>query len=178
MISLVRRFVYWSKIDQDIKNIVMSCRRCSLSAKSPTVIYQPWPNAVKYLRLDYIEIARDMWMVVMSWLSSSFSKWLEIFKWRNITSIVNVKFLHELVSRFGFLDILWVNFKHVCQYYAVEHVTTKPYHPTMLKILLIHNTASRISPQKLMLKNKFKSVLDKFLPAKKSLKILKVRNYL
>lgn len=102
MMPLVRRFVYWSKIDQDIQNIVRLCRWCSLSAKFLTVIYQSWPNAVKYLRLDCIVITLDMWMVVMSWLSSSFSKWFEIFKSISITSTVNVKFFHELVSRYGF----------------------------------------------------------------------------
>lgn len=41
---LMRCYIYWPKMDQDIENLVKSCRGFALAAKSLHIKIQPWPK--------------------------------------------------------------------------------------------------------------------------------------
>ena len=58
MKSLMRSYTYWPQMDNDIEKVVKTCRGCDLAAKSPLVIFQPWPKIdIPWFRLhiDYVE---------------------------------------------------------------------------------------------------------------------------
>ena len=44
MKSLMKSYMYWPKMDQDIEDLVRHCKGCQLAAKSPPVRTQPWPK--------------------------------------------------------------------------------------------------------------------------------------
>lgn len=69
MKSLRRGYTYWPRMDPDIGNVVKTCRRCALAAKSPPVKLQPWP------KMD-----RQYYLVVVD----RCTKWPEIFKRKDI----------------------------------------------------------------------------------------------
>ena len=45
MKGLLRSFVYCSSMDQDITNMVKTCKGCALAAKAPPFTYKPWPKS-------------------------------------------------------------------------------------------------------------------------------------
>ena len=44
MKSLMRSFIYWPSMDQDITNMVKTCKSCALAAKAPPITHKPWPK--------------------------------------------------------------------------------------------------------------------------------------
>ena len=48
--SLIRRSVYWPNMDRDIADMIESCKRCVLAAKSPTKTGKPWPKQTIHCR--------------------------------------------------------------------------------------------------------------------------------
>ena len=44
MKSLMTSYTYWSKMNQDIEDLIRYCKGCQLAAKSPPVRTQPWPK--------------------------------------------------------------------------------------------------------------------------------------
>lgn len=44
MKSLMRSYVYWKNMNQDISQMVEICKGCNLAAKAPPVIHKPWPE--------------------------------------------------------------------------------------------------------------------------------------
>ena len=45
MKSLMRSFVYWPSIDQDITSMVKTCKGCALVAKAPPSTHKLWPKS-------------------------------------------------------------------------------------------------------------------------------------
>ena len=48
MKSLMRSFVNGSSMDQDITNMVKTCKGCALAAKAQPITHKPWPKSEQY----------------------------------------------------------------------------------------------------------------------------------
>ena len=44
MKSLMRSYVNWPKMDNDITDMIEKCKGCALVAKLPTTTFKPWPK--------------------------------------------------------------------------------------------------------------------------------------
>lgn len=104
MKSLMRCYTYWPKMDQDIKNLVKSCRGWTLAAKSLPIKILPWLKTdIPWSRI-YIDFTgllnRAYYLVVVD----SYTKWPEILKCRRPTTVVMINFLHKIFGRFGVPD--------------------------------------------------------------------------
>lgn len=55
-------------MDQDIQNMVKSCKGCALVTESPPVNYQPWPNTDKcwsWLHVDYARPSNGVYYLIV-----------------------------------------------------------------------------------------------------------------
>ena len=104
MKSLMRCYTFWPKIDEDIQNLVKSCRSCALAVKSPTIKFQPWSETeIQWSRL-YLDFTVPLNRAYYPVLVDSYTKWPEILKCRRPTTTVAINFLHEFFARFGVPD--------------------------------------------------------------------------
>lgn len=60
MKSIMRTYVYWPKMNQNIQNLVTSCRVYILAAELPPVNYQSWTNTDKPCSRLHIDYARPV----------------------------------------------------------------------------------------------------------------------
>ncbi|XP_049283851.1 uncharacterized protein K02A2.6-like [Anopheles funestus] len=139
MKALARSHIYWPLIDEDIKEIVLTCQACQAAAKSP-VHSTPvsWPDASapwQRVHIDYAgPINGDYFLLIID----AFSKWPEIVKTSSTTSASTIAVLRSIFARFG-LPITIVSdngtqftsaeFAEFCSRNGIEHKTIPPFHP-------------------------------------------------
>lgn len=138
MKSLMRSYVYWPRMDQNIQDMIKQYTGCQLAAKAPPIRTQPWPKTdVPWTRIhiDYAgPLKRYYYLVIVD----RFSKWPEVYRYKHPAASNTIKALDEIFSRFGVVNTI-VNdnatmftgkeFKDYCDSLAIEHVTTPTYNP-------------------------------------------------
>lgn len=106
MKALMRSFVYWPNMDNDITQMVEKCRGCAAAAKAPPIIQKPWPKVDRLwsrIHADYAGHIDGYYYLITV---DSFSKWPEVFRYKNPTTENTINCLHELFARFGVVDFL------------------------------------------------------------------------
>ena len=138
MKSLMRTFVYWPSMDQDITNMVKTCKGCALAAKAPPITHKTWPKSERpwsRIYIDYAGPLEDFYYLIVV---DSYSKWPEGLRCRKPTTATTINFLHKLLASFGVVDCLVSEnatqfssseFKEFCRTYQIKHITTPQYHP-------------------------------------------------
>lgn len=138
MKSLMRAYVYWKGMDNDVTTMVGRCKGCILASKSPNILHNPWPKTDKPWSRIHIDFAGPInkWHYLV--IVDSYSKWPEVFQMKKPTSQKVIYKLHELFARFGVPDTIVSDngtqftskdFADFCQNFQVEHVRIPPYHP-------------------------------------------------
>ncbi|XP_014788759.1 uncharacterized protein K02A2.6-like [Octopus bimaculoides] len=124
-------------MDCNVEEIVKACRGCALAAKAPTTKWQLWPKTnIPWSRLhvNYAGSLKSSYYLVVV---DSFSKWPAVHKCKKPTSVVTVRFLHKLFTRYGIPDTIVSDnrtqfssdeFRKFCKMFIIIHVTTPPYH--------------------------------------------------
>ena len=100
MKSLMRSYMYWLKMDQDIEDLVRHCKGCQLTAKSPPVRTQPWPKTDipwSHIHMDYAGPLNGYYLVIVD----SYSKWPEVFKYKHPTATNTIRALNKVFSQLG-----------------------------------------------------------------------------
>ena len=72
--SLMRSFFYRLSMDQDITNMVKTCKGCALSAKALPITHKPWPKSKQLwsrIHIDYTGQLKDFYYLI---LVDSYSK--------------------------------------------------------------------------------------------------------
>ena len=85
MKSLMRSYIYWPRMDQDIEKIIRECKGCQLAAKAPPIKTQPWSKTDTpwtRINIDYAGPLNGYYYLVMV---DSFSKWPEVYKCKHPT---------------------------------------------------------------------------------------------
>ena len=138
MKSLMRSFVYWPSMDQDITNMVKTCKCCVLAAKAPPITYKPWPKSEQpwsRIHRDYAGPLEDFYYLIVV---DNYSKWSEVLRCRKPTTATANNLLHELFARFGVVGCLVSDnatqftsseFKEFCETSQIKPITTPQYHP-------------------------------------------------
>lgn len=137
--ALARSYLWWPKLDQDIEKLILNCNSCRLSQPTPEkAVLIPWvPTDIPWSRIhvDFAGPIKDFSFLL---IIDSFSKWVEVFKTKNITSAFTISKLREVFSRFGLVDTLVSDngrqftaedFQAFMKSYGIKHVLTPPGHP-------------------------------------------------
>ena len=135
---LARSYMWWPKLDQNIEDIVKSCRECVTQRSLPPVAQLhswPWANQpMKRLHVDFAEI--EGWPVLV--VIDVHSKWIEAMPLRKATAATTVSALQTFFSNFGLPDELVSDnraqfmaqtFTDFCKFNGIKHSRTPPYHP-------------------------------------------------
>ncbi|XP_037929430.1 uncharacterized protein K02A2.6-like [Teleopsis dalmanni] len=105
--ALARSYVWWPNIDKDIVNLIDRCIPCKKvqpsPKKSPLI---PWemPSSVwSRIHIDFAGPVKNVYFLVVV---DAYSKWVEIFKTKQITAAFTVEKLEELFCRYGLVDAI------------------------------------------------------------------------
>ena len=140
MKSLMRGYVYWPKMDNDITDMIEKCKGCALAAKAPPTTFKPWLKTEQpWLRIhvDFAGPLEDFYNLIVV---DSYSKRPEVLRYRRPTTRTTIGFLHELFVRFGVVNCVvsdngsqftTVKFKEFCEIFQIKHIITPQYHPRL-----------------------------------------------
>ncbi|XP_037826351.1 uncharacterized protein K02A2.6-like [Lucilia sericata] len=137
--SLARSYVWWPEIDHDIEKYISNCIPCKMSQpspeKSPLMPWRPTDSPWSRLHIDFAGPIKDFHFLL---IIDSYSKWVEIFKTKSITSSFTISKLREVFGRFGLADILVSDngrqftaeeFQVFMKANNIKHILTAPGHP-------------------------------------------------
>ena len=135
---LARSYMWWTKIDCHIEEIVKTCKECAAQRSLPPVAplhSWPWANQpMKRLHIDFAEIEGFQVLVIID----VHSKWIEAIPLRNATATTTIQALKTFFSSFGLPgEIVSDNgpqftahpFQKFCEHNGIKHSRTPPYHP-------------------------------------------------
>ena len=138
MKSLMRSYVYWPKMDNDITDMIEKCIGGALTAKAPPTTFKLWRKTEKpwsRIHADFAGPLEDFYYLIVV---DSYSKWPEVLRCRRPTTGTTIGFLHELFARFGVVDCMVsdngsqftsIEFKEFGEIFQIKHITTPQYHP-------------------------------------------------
>ena len=94
MKSLMRSYVYWSKMDNDIRDMIEKCKGYALAAKAPPITFKTWPKTEQpwsRIHVDFAGPLEDFYYLIVV---ESYSKWTEVLRCRRPTTGTTIRFLH------------------------------------------------------------------------------------
>lgn len=137
--ALARSYIWWPNIDKEIEALVKECHSCQSLQHSPEkssiIPWKPTDSSWKRIHIDYAGPVNNFYLFVVI---DSYSKWVEVFKTKDMTTSFTIHKLRELISRFGLFDILVSDngrqftsddFKAFIKSYGIKHILTAPGHP-------------------------------------------------
>ncbi|XP_031635639.1 uncharacterized protein K02A2.6-like [Contarinia nasturtii] len=105
--ALARSYVYWPNLDKDIENLIKRCESCQLARPSPEkselIPWKPTDSAWKRIHIDYAGPVHGFYLLIVV---DSYSKWIEVFKTKQMTTSFTISKLRETFSRYGLIDTL------------------------------------------------------------------------
>lgn len=137
--SLARSYLWFPGIDEKIETMVKSCKAClSVRSNPPKAELIPWTSPGQTWSRVHVDFAGPMDANYYFIITDSFSKWVEVFKTKTITTDFTVSKLREVFTRFGLVDTLVSdngtqftsqNFKEFVSKNGIKHVTSPVCHP-------------------------------------------------
>lgn len=138
--ALARSYVWWPKLDNDIENLIQNCEPCRELQASPEkaklIPWKPSDSVWSRIHVDFAGPVRNFYLFVVV---DSFSKWVEVFKTKTITSAFTISKLRDLFSHYGLVDVLVSDngtqftsdeFKKFLYLNGVKHILTAPGNPS------------------------------------------------
>ena len=104
MKSLMRSFVYWPSVDQDITNMVKTCKGCALAAKASPINHKPWPKSEQLwsrILTDYAWPLENFYYLIVV---DTYSKWPEVLRCSKHTTATTINFLMRCLP----VLVLWI----------------------------------------------------------------------
>ncbi|CAH0559587.1 unnamed protein product [Brassicogethes aeneus] len=159
--SLARSYVWFPKIDEKIEHMIKSCVPCLKNHSDPIKnIITPWPIARRPMERVHIDILGPIKNQMFLILTDSYSKWLEIFILKNLSSQEIEKHLRATFARFSIPDFVISDngrqliSQEILDFYkrnGIKHITSPVNHPAS-------NGAAEICVK--VVKNKLKAALE------------------
>lgn len=104
--SLLRSYVWWPRMDEQIEDLVKSCVQCLMilpnPRREPVIPWEIQKKAWERIHLDFGGPLRNKHYLIVI---DALSKWIEVFYTSSPTSNFVIKCLKSLCSRFGFPEI-------------------------------------------------------------------------
>lgn len=137
--SLARSFVWWPNIDREIEILIKACDSCQKThpnpEKSSLIPWTPTDSAWKRIHVDFAGPVKNYYLFI---IIDSFSKWVEVFKTKDITANFTINKMRETFCRYGLVNILVsdngrqftsAEFQHFLKSNGIKHILTAPGHP-------------------------------------------------
>nr|XP_022900833.1 uncharacterized protein K02A2.6-like [Onthophagus taurus] len=141
MKALARSYVWWKNIDADIENLTKGCKQCCLYKNNPKAVTQfhTWDSPRSPWQRVYIYYAGPFQEHYFLIIVYAYTKYLEVFPTKSMTTSITIEKLRETFSRFG-LPVVLVSdnatnfksqeFKEVINANGIIHKNSAPYHPS------------------------------------------------
>lgn len=137
--ALARSYVWWPGLDNDIEDLVKNCTSCqklqSSPEKSVLIPWNPTDAVWSRIHIDFAGPIKNFYLLIVI---DSYSKWVEVFKTKQITSEFTISKLDEMFSRYGFVNTIVSDngtqftsaiFKNFLIKNNVKQILTAPGHP-------------------------------------------------
>lgn len=137
--SLLRSYVWWPKMDNDVETMIKRCEAClsvlSSPPKSPNIDWEIPDGPMERIHMDYAGPVRGLYLFIVI---DAYSKWVEVFTTKFPSAIFTVKCLRYLFSRFGNprktvsdngAQFSSSAFKQFLDQRGIKHVYTAPGYP-------------------------------------------------
>lgn len=138
--ALARSYIWWPGLDKDIENLIKNCLPCqklqSSPEKSSLIPWVPNDSVWSRIHIDFAGPIRNFYFLIVI---DSFSKFVEVFKTKDMTTAFTVSRLRELFSRYGIVDTLVSDngtqftshdFETFLSLNGIKHILTAPGHPS------------------------------------------------
>ena len=136
--GLVRSYLWWPGLDQDIESCVRECLVCMATRNTPPVApFEPWSwpfRPWQRVQIDYAERDGNNFLVLVD----SHTKWREVFQMHATKSQKTIDILRNLFAAYVLSEAIGSDngsqftsheFKNFCQLNAIKHTLVPPYHP-------------------------------------------------
>lgn len=138
--ALARSYIWWPGLDKDIEDLIRNCIHCqklqSSPEKSSLIPWVPDGSVWSRIHIDYAGPIKNFHFFI---IIDAFSKFVEVFKTKDLTTAFTIRKLRELFSRYGLVDTLVSDngpqftsyeFKNFLALNGIKHVLTPPGHPS------------------------------------------------
>ncbi|XP_055585371.1 uncharacterized protein K02A2.6-like [Uranotaenia lowii] len=137
MKSLARSYFWWPSLDKEIEDFGKKCEFCLQLRPERSDPISPWRLTSApgdRVHVDHFSFQGADFLVLVD----SYSKWLEVYPVRTLTSKQTSEKLAEYISRFGLISTLVSDngtaftseeFQAFCSSRGIKHLTTAPYSP-------------------------------------------------
>ncbi|XP_042142738.1 uncharacterized protein K02A2.6-like [Ixodes scapularis] len=140
MKALARSTVWWPGIDHDIEEKAASCSACQEHRPSmPRAPVHPWETTQHPWSRLHIDFAGPFKGKIFLIVVDSFSKWLDVFIMKSMSSSAVVQKLRMLFAVHGVPDVIVsyngtafvsAEFREFTSRNQIRHVAVAPYHPS------------------------------------------------
>ncbi|UYV66659.1 K02A2.6-like [Cordylochernes scorpioides] len=174
---IARRYFWWPGIDGNIEDMARECTICQESANMPpsTISDRTWPEKPWHrLHMDLAgPFMGRMFLVIVD----AYTKWLEIFILKEITSKTIIYHLRQVFARFGLPELLVTDngrqfvskeFEEFTKMNGIRHTITSPYNPSTNGLAERYVREFKTSLRKNCGKDGLETNLERFLMAQRA----------
>lgn len=105
--AIARSYLWYPGIDGQLEQLINSCKAClSVRPDPPKALLIPWESSGKSWSRIHVDFAGPMDSNFYFVFTDSYSKWVEIFRTKSITTEFTVSKFREVFSRFGLVDTI------------------------------------------------------------------------
>ncbi|UYV76234.1 K02A2.6-like [Cordylochernes scorpioides] len=136
---IARRYFWWPGIDKSIEDLARQCTICQESADMPPSMITEWTWPEKPWHRLHLDLACPFMGRMFLVIVDAYTKWLEIFILRDITSKTIVDCLRQVFARFGLPEFLVTDnrrqfvsreMEEFTRMNRIRHTKTSPYNPS------------------------------------------------
>ncbi|UYV77366.1 K02A2.6-like [Cordylochernes scorpioides] len=136
---IARRYFWWPGIDRSIEDMARQCTICQESADMPPSMITEWTWPEKPWHRLHLDLAGPFMGKMFLVIVDAYTKWLEIFILRDITSKTIVDCLRQVFARFGLPEFLVTDngrqfvsreMEEFTRMNRIRHTKTSPYNPS------------------------------------------------
>lgn len=139
MKSTARSYFWWPLIDKAIEDMANQCQQCVQSRpEQPKVPISNWPTTSKPMERVHIDHLGPVKGQTFFLITDSYSKWVEVFPVKSLSSKDSIIKLRETFARFGIAETIVSDngtsfssseFKNFCVRNGIKHICSPPFHP-------------------------------------------------
>ncbi|UYV64628.1 K02A2.6-like, partial [Cordylochernes scorpioides] len=139
MMIIARRYFWWPGIDRSIEDMARQCTICQETADMPSSMITEWTWPEKPWHRLHLDLAGPFMGKMFLVIVDAYTKWLEIFILRDITSKTIVDCLRQVFARFGLPEFLVTDngrqfvsreMEEFTRMNRIRHTKTSPYNPS------------------------------------------------
>lgn len=137
--AMARSYVWWPKIDNDIEVLIKNCKACQELQQSQKKHSNSLVSHKPNLESHSYRLRRTDSRLFLFIIIDSHSKWVEVFKTKDITSHFVISKLRETFCRYGIVNTIVSDngrqfvssdFKEYIRSNKIQHVLTSPGQPS------------------------------------------------